>query len=80
MSFGMVEMALVLVVVLMLFGAGKLPQVMGDLAKGVRNFRDGLKDGQEAEGAATPAARSTCRCSSTGPRSGTVWCADLRRI
>ena len=53
MSFGMVEMVLVLVVVLMLFGVGKLPQVMGDLAKGVRNFRDGLKDGPEAEGAAT---------------------------
>jgi sec-independent protein translocase protein TatA len=54
MSFGMVEMVLVLVVVLMLFGVGKLPQVMGDLAKGVRNFRDGLKDGPET-GAASAA-------------------------
>jgi sec-independent protein translocase protein TatA len=35
---------LVLVVVLILFGAGKLPQVMGDLAKGVKNFKAGLKD------------------------------------
>ena len=57
MSFGMVEMVLVLVVVLMLFGVGKLPQVMGDLAKGVRSFRDGLKDGPETEGAS--AAGST---------------------
>jgi TatA/E family protein of Tat protein translocase len=57
MSFGMVEMALVLVVVLMLFGVGKLPQVMGDVAKGVRNFRDGLKDGPETQGAS--AAGST---------------------
>ena len=34
---------IVLVVVLVLFGAGKLPNVMGDLGKGLRNFKDGLK-------------------------------------
>ena len=33
----------VLVVILVLFGAGKLPGVMGDLGKGLRNFKDGLK-------------------------------------
>ncbi len=38
---------LVLVVVLILFGAGKLPQVMGDLAKGVKSFKAGLKDEPE---------------------------------
>ncbi len=35
------------VIVLVIFGAGKLPQVMGDLAKGVRAFKDGLKDGED---------------------------------
>lgn len=35
---------LLVLVVLIVFGAGKLPQVMGDLAKGVRAFKDGLKD------------------------------------
>jgi len=32
----------VLVVVLVVFGAGKLPNVMGDLGKGIRSFKDGL--------------------------------------
>jgi len=42
---------IVLLIVLLLFGAGKLPKVMGDLAKGIKNFKAGLKD--EDEDAAT---------------------------
>ena len=41
---------LVLVVVLIIFGAGKLPSVMGDVAKGVKAFRDGLKDEDKKSG------------------------------
>ena len=44
MGFGLTEMLIILAIVLVLFGAGKLPSVMGDLAKGVRNFKAGLKD------------------------------------
>lgn len=40
LSFG--HMLLVLLVVLIFFGAGKLPKVMGDIGKGVRNLRDEL--------------------------------------
>lgn len=42
MSIGIWEILLVLVVVLILFGAGKLPRVMGDFGKGIRSFKDGL--------------------------------------
>jgi sec-independent protein translocase protein TatA len=49
MSLGVTEMVIILVIVLIIFGAGKLPGVMGDLAKGVRNFKAGLKDEPEAE-------------------------------
>ena len=38
------EIILILVIVLILFGAGKLPKVAGELAKGIRSFKDGLKD------------------------------------
>ena len=31
-------------IILILFGAGKLPRVMGDLAKGVKNFKKGLNE------------------------------------
>jgi sec-independent protein translocase protein TatA len=48
MSLGATEMLVLLGIVLIVFGAGKLPGVMGDLAKGVRNFKAGLKDEPEA--------------------------------
>jgi sec-independent protein translocase protein TatA len=48
----------VLAVVLILFGAGKLPQVMGDMAKGIKNFKAGLADDEAPKD--TPAiARSS---------------------
>jgi sec-independent protein translocase protein TatA len=48
LSFG--HILLLLVVILILFGAGKLPKVMGDLGKGIRNLRDELgKDGDKDE-------------------------------
>lgn len=48
-AFTPIHWLLVAVVVLLLFGGrGKLSSLMGDAAKGVRAFRDGLK-GEEAE-------------------------------
>ena len=48
-AFQPIHWLLVAVVVLLLFGGrGKLSGLMGDAAKGVRAFRDGLK-GEEAE-------------------------------
>lgn len=47
LSFG--HIALLLVIVLVVFGAGRLPQVMGDLGKGLRSFKDGLKEGEQGE-------------------------------
>jgi sec-independent protein translocase protein TatA len=41
------HLLLVLVVVLILFGAGKLPKVMGDIGKGIRNFRDEMDKGKQ---------------------------------
>ena len=38
------KILLVLVVIFVVFGAGKLPKVMGDLGKGLRHFKDGLND------------------------------------
>jgi sec-independent protein translocase protein TatA len=47
MSIGIWQVVLILVIVLILFGAGKLPKVMGDVAKGVKNFKAGMKDDDE---------------------------------
>jgi len=50
---------IVLVIVLLLFGRGKIPELMGDLGKGVRNLKKGLKEEvDDAEDAATDAAKT----------------------
>lgn len=43
-GLGTQEMLIILVLVLIVFGAGKLPQVGSALGSGLRNFKKGLKD------------------------------------
>ena len=43
------QIVLVLVIILILFGAGKIPRVMGDVAKGIKSFKAGMKEGEESE-------------------------------
>lgn len=50
-GLGTTEMMIILVLVMIVFGAGKLPQVGGALGKGLRNFKTGLKEGSEDAGA-----------------------------
>ncbi|MGB0749662.1 MAG: twin-arginine translocase TatA/TatE family subunit [Magnetospiraceae bacterium] len=49
MGIGVWQVILILVIVLIIFGAGKLPRVMGDVAKGIKNFKSGMAE--EAEDA-----------------------------
>ena len=51
---GAFELILILVVVMIVFGAGKLPNVMRDLGKGVKAFRDGMADESKPETPAQP--------------------------
>ena len=39
----------VAVIVLLLFGRGKIPELMGDVAKGIKSFKAGMKDEDVAE-------------------------------
>jgi sec-independent protein translocase protein TatA len=53
-SFSLMHWMIVLLIVLLLFGAGKLPRVMGDFAKGIKAFKAGMKDEEDDEAAAPP--------------------------
>jgi sec-independent protein translocase protein TatA len=53
-SFSLTHWLVVLLIVLLLFGAGKLPRVMGDFAKGIKAFKAGMKDEEDADAAVTP--------------------------
>jgi len=47
MSIGIWQLILIVVIVFIIFGAGKLPKVMGDLGKGVKSLKEGLKSEEE---------------------------------
>ncbi len=41
------QLIIVLIIVLLLFGRGKIPQLMGDMAKGLKAFKSGMKNDSE---------------------------------
>lgn len=46
-SFSIWHWLIVLAVVLLLFGRGKIPELMGDVAKGIKNFKQGMADDEK---------------------------------
>jgi len=51
-QIGIWQIVIIAVVVVLLFGRGKISELMGDVAKGINSFKKGLKD-EEAEVAKT---------------------------
>jgi sec-independent protein translocase protein TatA len=43
-DFGLPELLIILVIIVILFGPGRIGKVAGELGKGIRSFRDGLSD------------------------------------
>ncbi len=50
-GIGIPELLIILVIVLVIFGAGKLPQIGGNIGKAIKNFKHGVKE-DEVEAAA----------------------------
>jgi sec-independent protein translocase protein TatA len=48
-SFSIWHWLIVLVVVLLLFGRGKIPELMGDMAKGIKSFKKGMSEDEAAD-------------------------------
>jgi sec-independent protein translocase protein TatA len=43
-SLGPTELVIILVIVVLLFGVGRLGRIGGELGRGIREFRQGLQD------------------------------------
>ncbi len=46
-GFGMQELLVILLIIVVIFGASKIPQLGRGLGEGIRNFKSSLKEGQE---------------------------------
>ena len=54
MSIGFWQIAIVVVLVVLLFGRGKISDLMGDVAKGIKSFKKGMKDPSQDPSQDTP--------------------------
>jgi sec-independent protein translocase protein TatA len=43
-GLGMSELFVILVIILIIFGAGKLPEIGGGIGKAIKNFKEATKD------------------------------------
>ncbi len=52
MSIGIWQILIIVLVLLLLFGAGKLPRLMGDMAEGIKAFKKGMEDDGQSKSSA----------------------------
>jgi len=56
-NFGIPELLIILLIVILLFGVGRLGKIGAELGKGIRNFRQAVSDkGEEREDEEPPAS------------------------
>ena len=48
MSIGIWQIAIVVILVVLLFGRGKISSLMGDVAKGIKSFKKGMSDDNQS--------------------------------
>ena len=53
MSIGFWQIAIVVVLVVLLFGRGKISSLMGDVAKGIKSFKKGMSDNTDQSSSTT---------------------------
>lgn len=58
MNLGFGEILILALIVLLFFGAGKIPKLMGDMASGIKAFKKGMAD-EKLDSAPPPASAAT---------------------
>jgi len=58
MNFGPTELIIILVIVIVLFGVGRISKIAGEMGSGIRAFKDGLQGDEEKDSGNTTAETS----------------------
>ena len=48
-SFSLMHWVIVLIIIVLLFGGGRISSIMGDVAKGIKSFKKGISEEDESE-------------------------------
>ncbi|RME06203.1 MAG: twin-arginine translocase TatA/TatE family subunit [Anaerolineae bacterium] len=59
MNLGPTELIIILIIVMLLFGVGRISKIGEELGKGIRAFKEGLQSAQEDESTEAEAANKT---------------------
>jgi sec-independent protein translocase protein TatA len=60
-KLGPLELVLILVIIFIIFGAGKLPQIVGSVGKSIRSFRESQNADLDEEGGKPKKKKKTTR-------------------
>ncbi len=61
MRLGPTELIIILVIIIVLFGVGRISKIAGELGGGIRAFRDGLQGDKEKEEGGEEVAEETLK-------------------
>lgn len=78
-SFSLPHILILAIVAILLLGGGRFSSMMGDVAKGVKNFKKGMSEEEEEERASRPKPRIEAQ-SAARPASETVLDRDADRV
>lgn len=59
MPLGAPELILILIIIILLFGVGRISKIAGELGSGIRAFREGLQTNKEDEGESSSEGQET---------------------
>ena len=78
-SFSLVHWVILIIVVMLLFGRGRVSDLMGDFAKGINSFKKGLADGDTPPASPAPPPQVTNGTTATAATTPTTPVADETR-